>query len=205
MPVTDDEIHDKYLERAIREINALTHDVQTCSHCPRGSAMPIVGSGHPQADVMLLKHHASREEVEEGVAFYGRSGGAVLKSLKRLGIDPTTIYGTLCVKCPVDLDEHPQWLAGGACVARVAEEIAIVQPRIIVVMGSDALAVLNGLDLPLAEPVLDAPGVLQRLTPSCRVLVTPSIDDALDELEAKQAFWTAFRELGAWHDALPPY
>ena len=28
---------------------------------------------------------------------------------------------------------------------------------------------------------------------------------ALDELTAKQAFWTAFRELGAWHDRLPPY
>ncbi len=40
-------------------------------------------------------------EIEEGVAFYGRSGSALMKSFKRLGIDPLTVYGTLCVKCPV--------------------------------------------------------------------------------------------------------
>ena len=72
-----------------------------------------------------------------------------MKSLKRLGVDPLAVYGTLCVKCPVG----DAALADPACVARVAEEIAIVQPRIIVVMGEDALGVLNDLELPLARPV----------------------------------------------------
>lgn len=202
MHATDDEIHEKYLERAIREINSLTHDLHACEGCPRGEALPVIGSGHPQADIFLLKHHASRAEIEEGVAFYGRGGTAVLKSLRRLGIDPSTIYGTLCVKCPL---EDPTAVADEACVRRVVEELAIVQPRIVVVMGADALQVLNGLQVPLAEPLEDLPGVLQRFTPSCQALVTPSIDGALDELEAKQAFWTAFRELGRWHEALPPY
>ncbi len=40
-------------------------------------------------------------------------------------------------------------MADPACVARVVEELAIVQPKIIVVMGDDALAVLNELDIPL--------------------------------------------------------
>src|SRR5262249_58414547 len=34
MPATDDEIREKYLERAIRELNALTREVQACEHCP---------------------------------------------------------------------------------------------------------------------------------------------------------------------------
>ena len=101
MPQTDDEIREKYLERAIRELNALTRDLQGCSHCPRGNLMPVLGSGHPQADVFLLKFAPVVSEVEEGVAFYGRSGSALMKSLKRLGIDPLAVYGTLCVKCPV--------------------------------------------------------------------------------------------------------
>ena len=45
MPATDDEIQEKYLERAIRELNQLTHRLQECSHCPRGSLMPVLGSG----------------------------------------------------------------------------------------------------------------------------------------------------------------
>ena len=47
MPATDDEIREKYLERAIRELNQLTHELQDCPHCPRGKLMPVLGSGHP--------------------------------------------------------------------------------------------------------------------------------------------------------------
>lgn len=201
MPTTDDEIKEKYLERAIRELNRLTRDLQDCRSCPRGNMMPVLGSGHPQADVMLLKHSASAAEIEEGVAFYGRSGNAITKSLKRLGIEPIVVYGTLCVKCPVG-DESA---VAGACVGRVAEEIAIVQPRCIVVMGEPALDVLNQLDVPMASPVAANPGEIQSLTPSVELIYTPDIDLALDAEDAKREFWRAFKLLGRWYDDLPPY
>src|SRR5207244_2312716 len=138
-PATDDEIRERYLERAIRELNTLSREIQGCTLCPRGNLIPVLGSGHPQADIVLLKYAPRPAEVEEGVAFYGRAGNAIMKSLRRLGIDPLAVYGTLCVKCPVS---DPA-LADPACVARLVAELAIVQPRIVVVMGPDALAVLN--------------------------------------------------------------
>jgi uracil-DNA glycosylase family 4 len=201
VPITDDEIQEKYLERAIRELNQLTHRLQECSHCPRGNLMPVLGSGHPQADVMLLKFAPTAAEVEEGVAFYGRSGNALMKSFKRLGIDPLTVYGTLCVKCPVS---DPA-LAAGECVERVVEEIAIVQPRCIVVMGERALETLNDLDVPLARPLAATSGEIQRLTPSIDALYVPDIDGSLDSESAKREFWSAFRSLGDWYAELPPY
>ena len=201
MPATDDEIREKYLERAIREINALTRELQSCRHCPRGNLMPVLGSGHPQADILLLKYAPVASEVEEGVAFYGRSGTALMKSLKRLSIDPLAVYGTLCVKCPV----ADPTLADPACIVRVVDEIAIVQPKIVVVMGDDARQTLNDLDIPLARPVGPKPGVVQPLTPACEALVVPNIDEALDEEAAKRAFWSAFRVLGEWYAELPPY
>ncbi|WP_241004269.1 uracil-DNA glycosylase family protein [Conexibacter sp. SYSU D00693] len=201
MPATDDEIREKYLERAIRELNALTRELQECRACPRGSLMPVLGSGHPQADVFLLKHAPQPSEVEEGVAFYGRAGTALMKSLKRLGIDPLAVYGTLCAKCPVG---DPS-LADDGCVRRVADELAIVQPKVVVVMGEDALAVLNDLDVPLSREVAPTPGVIQGFTPSIDAIWTPDIDASLDEESAKRAFWSAFRVLGAWYDELPPY
>ena len=148
MPATDDEIREKYLERAIRELNLLTRDIQACEHCPRGALMPVLGSGHPQADIMLLKYAPRPSEIEEGVAFYGRSGSALMKSLRRLQIDPLAVYGTLFVKCPV----ADTSLADPACLARVAEEIAIVSPKIIVTMGEDALSALDELDAPARPP-----------------------------------------------------
>jgi uracil-DNA glycosylase len=201
MPATDDEIREKYLERAIRELNAFTRELQACPHCPRGNLMPVLGSGHPQADVFLLKHAARPAEIEEGVAFYGRSGSALMKSLRRLSIDPLCVYGTLCVKCPVG---DPA-VADPACIARVVEELAIVQPRIVVAMGEEALAVLNELDVPLAREVTPEPGVIQELTPSIDALFVPNIDDALDDEPSKRAFWSSFRMLGQWYSELPPY
>jgi uracil-DNA glycosylase family 4 len=201
MPATDDEIREKYLERAIRELNSLTRELQACEHCPRGNLMPVLGSGHPQADVFLLKYSARPAEVEEGVAFYGRAGNALMKSLKRLSIDPLAVYGTLAVKCPV---ADPS-LADPACVARLLEELAIVEPKIVVVMGEDALRVLNDLDVPLGRTLEPRPGALQQLTPAIDALFVPNIDEALDDEESKRAFWSAFKVLGQWYADLPPY
>src|SRR5436305_4842387 len=194
MPATDDEIREKYIERAIRELNAFTRELQSGPHCPRGQLMPVLGSGHPQADILLVKHSARPAEVEEGVAFYGRTGNALMKSLKRLQIDPLAVYGTLCVKCPV---ADPA-MADPSCIARLTEELAIVAPKIVVVMGEDALAVLNELDMPLRRPLAARPGELQRFSPSIEALYVPNIDDALDEEAAKRQFWSAFRALGQW-------
>jgi uracil-DNA glycosylase len=201
MPATDDQIREKYLERAIRELNTLTRELQACPRCPRGNVMPVLGSGHPQADVMLLKYAPRPSEVEEGVAFYGRAGGALMKSLKRLAIDPLAVYGTLCVKCPV---ADPS-LADRACMSRVIEEIAIVQPRIIVVMGADALVALGDMDIPLARELQPRYGEIQQLTATIDALYVPNIDDSLDEQATKREFWTAFRVLGDWYAAQPPY
>jgi uracil-DNA glycosylase len=201
VPATDDEIREKYLERAIRELNTLTRELQSCDLCPRGSLMPVLGSGHPQADIFLVKFAPRPAEVEEGVAFYGRAGSALIKSFRRLGIDPLAVYGTLCAKCPV---ADPA-LADPACVARLVEELAIVQPKIVVVMGDDARATLNELDIPLARRIEPRLGELQRLTPSMEALYVPNIDEALDDERAKREFWNAFRVLGEWYGALPPY
>ena len=201
MPATDDEIKEKYLERAIRELNQLTREVQGCDLCPRGNLMPVLGSGHPQADIFLLKYTPAPAEIDEGVAFYGRAGGALMKSFKRLGIDPLTVYGTVFVKCPVADTE----LSAPECRARVLEELAIVQPRMVVVMGEEALEELNDMGVPLAAEVLAEPGKVQKLTPSCDALYAPDIDKALNDESAKRGFWRAFRSLGEWYEDFPPY
>ena len=201
MPTTEDEIREKYLERAIRELNTFTRELQACPRCPRGNLTPVLGSGHPQADIMLLKHAPMPSEIEEGVAFYGRSGTALMKAMQRLDLDPLLVYGTLCIKCPVP----DTTLADPGCIARLVEEIAIVGPKMIVVMGFEALETLNELALPLAAILTDRVGEIQTLTPSIEALYVPNIDESLDEETAKREFWRAFRRLGDWYADLPPW
>jgi uracil-DNA glycosylase len=80
-----------------------------------------------------------------------------------------------------------------------------VQPKIVVVMGEEALGVINELGIPLAQELTATPGEVQAFTPAIEALYVPNIDDALDEESAKREFWTAFRVLGQWWADLPPY
>jgi len=192
--VTTDEIYDRYLKKAIAEINQLWTEMAQAGHETR---LPVVGSGHPLADVFMLKHRPGPAELQEGVAFYGRAGQAILKSLQRLRVDPLAIYGTNCLKFGDETEEEARpWLE---------RELHIVQPKLVVVMGDEALAFLNALDFPLSRPVEPAVGDLQHFTPTVEALVVPDIDASLDEQPAKTRFWNAFKALGPWWAELPPY
>jgi uracil-DNA glycosylase family 4 len=188
-----DEIYEKYLQKAIVEINDLAHEVAQAG----GARVPVVGSGHPLADVMLLKYRPQAAEVQEGVAFYGRAGQAILKSLQRLHVDPMAVYGTNCLKFADGTDDESRPF--------LTRELHIVQPKLIVAMGENTVEYLNSIEFPLADKVEDKPGELQRFTPTVQVLVVPDIDTALDEAPAKTKFWNAFKPLGQWWAELPPY
>jgi hypothetical protein len=81
----------------------------------------------------------------------------------------------------------------------------VVQPKLVVAMGQDARACLNSLQFPLATPLEDGPGEIQRFTPTIEALLTPDVDESLDEQPAKRAFWDAFKAIGPWWSEQPPY
>jgi uracil-DNA glycosylase family 4 len=188
-----DEIYEKYLQKAIVESNDLAHEIGQIG----AGRVPVIGSGHPLADVMLLKYQPQPSEVQEGVAFFGRAGEAILKSLRRLHVDPMAVYGTNCLKFTDASEEESR--------AFLARELHIVQPKLIVAMGDASVEFLNTLEFPLADRVEYRPGELQRFTATTQALVVPDIDASLDEAPAKTQFWNAFKPLGAWWAELPPY
>jgi uracil-DNA glycosylase family 4 len=192
--VPTDEIAEKYLQKAISEINELGDEIARAA--PDG-AVPVLGSGHPLADILLLKHSPKPPEIQEGVAFFGRSGQAILKSLQRLRVDPMAVYGTNCLKYAGQGEDEARPL--------LARELHIVQPKLVVAMGGEAVAFLNAIDFPLGNAVADEHGAIQRFTPTIEALVVPDIDESLDEQPAKTRFWQAFKALGGWWAELPPY
>jgi uracil-DNA glycosylase len=192
--VPTDEIYEKYLQKAILEINELGDEI---ARAAGGARVPVLGSGHPLADVFLLKWAPQPAEVQEGVAFYGRAGQAILKSLQRLRVDPMAIYGTNCLKfADGDEEESRPFLV---------RELHIVGPKLVVPMGGRAVAFLNSLEFPLADAADPDKDGLQRWTPTIQALVVPDIDESLDEQPAKTRFWNAFKALGPWWAELPPY
>jgi len=191
---SQNDIADRYLKKAIAEMNELGHAIAEAAGPDR---VPVLGSGHPQAEIILLKHAPQASEVSEGVAFFGRAGQAVLRSIQKLRVDPMAIYGTNCVKYEGEEDAEAYEF--------LRRELHVVQPKLVVAMGQDALACLNAAQFPLATTIEERPGELQKLTPTIEALVTPDVDASLDEAPAKRAFWNAFKAIGPWWSELPPY
>ena len=192
--VPTDEIYERYLKKAIAEINELGDELARAGDELR---VPVVGSGHPLADVFLLKYSPQPAEIQEGVAFFGRAGQAVLKSLQRLHVDPLAIYGTNCLKFGTeDPADATAWLT---------RELHIVQPKLVVVMGGRAVAFLNDLRFPLSDAIDPNTEGVQRYTPTIEAIVTPDVDESLDDQQTKTRFWNAFKALGPWWAEQPPY
>jgi uracil-DNA glycosylase family 4 len=191
--LTTDEIYERYLRKAITEINRLSHEIaQAADGAP--TALP---TGHPLANIFLLKYGPQAQELQEGVAFHGRAGNALIKSLQRLHVDPMEVYGTNAVKfAGCDLALAAEWLR---------RELRIVEPKLLVVMGEDALEFVNTAAFPLSSELTSTLGELQRFTPTIEALAVPDIDSSLDEAPAKTAFWNAFKAVGPWWASLPPY
>jgi uracil-DNA glycosylase family 4 len=194
-PDAPDDIQDAYLKRAIAELGALNDEIAAWALHHGASALPVLSSGAPQAEIVMIKWAPGLAERQEGVAFFGRAGSAILKSVQRLGVEPLALYGTLCVKLP-EAGFQPQWLT---------RELQIVMPKLVMPMGDGALEAVNSLKFPGSAPLENTPGAVQNWTPTIEAIVVPDIDQSLDEQSAKRAFWAAFRSLGEWYLAQPPY
>ncbi len=140
--VTTDEIYKRYLDKAIAEILRLEREVAEASQ----GAPVAQPTGHPLGTIFLLKYGPQASELQEGVAFHGRAGHALKRSLERLKVDP--LRGLRH-----ELRQVRGRRARTACRAWLKRELRIVQPRLLVVMGEDSLRFLNEHRVPaLAAP-----------------------------------------------------
>ncbi len=129
-----------------------------------------------------------------------------MKSFKRLSIDPLTVYGTLCVKCPLG---DPSLAEESAGVISPGQGGRGDRDRGATHRGGDGRRGAGGAERPRhpARPTAGAASSA-RFSSSRRTidaLYVPNIDESLDEQDSKRAFWAAFRALGEWYEAQPPY
>ena len=194
LPVPTDDISQRYLEKAIAEINDL--GARDRPGCRLGTARWCLGPA-TRRPTASSSNTAPRREQHEGVAFFGRAAQPVLESLQRLHVDPTAIYG----------DELPQvlgtrtrskpgsgWRARSTSSSRSSSSSwgrcpLVPERRPLSARGRDR----------------ERAGSIQRFTPTIDALLTPDLDASLDEAPAKREFWEAFKAMGSWWSELPPY
>lgn len=137
------------------QLDALREAVRACRKCENLAAsrtQTVFGSGNPQADLMFVGEAPGVDEDRQGEPFVGRAGELLTKIIHAMGLTRDDIYIANVLKCRPDMEpgapgnRPPTAVEMQRCLPYLREQIAIIQPRILVALGKTAMAGLTGRD-----------------------------------------------------------
>jgi uracil-DNA glycosylase len=116
-------------------------EVTRCTKCPlsltRSSAVP--GEGQPDADVVVIGEGPGRNEDLQGRPFVGAAGKQLDALLKGAGLGRDQVYITNVVKCRPPENRRPTGAEADACQPYLNRQLALVRPKVVVLLGDSAL------------------------------------------------------------------
>lgn len=124
--------------------NAQKYD--DCQKCElhRNRIKFVYGEGNPQADMMLIGEGPGSDENKQGRPFVGRAGQLLNKMLTAIHLKREDVYIANIVKCQPPGNRNPLPDEAGQCLPYLQEQIELVQPKLIVLLGKvAALYLLN--------------------------------------------------------------
>jgi len=122
-----------------------------CAHCRRcgladGRQQVVVARGNPEARLMLIGEAPGAQEDAEGLPFVGRSGRLLDQLLAAAGLDTAAdVYICNGVKCRPPNNRKPTAAEMAACRPWLEQQIAAVDPPLIVLLGASALEGVLGI------------------------------------------------------------
>ena len=130
----------------MHKLEIIAKDVKECQKCElcktRTNAVP--GKGRFDADVMFVGEAPGRNEDNHGEPFVGAAGKRLDMILEDTGINREEVYITNIVKCRPPNNRVPSKKEEEACNGFINQEIEIINPKIICVMGNTAYGTLLG-------------------------------------------------------------
>lgn len=130
-----------------KKLDAIQAEVAACRKCALcdGRTQTVFADGSPTADVMFIGEGPGADEDAQGVPFVGKAGQLLTKIIEAMGFDRATeTYICNVVKCRPPENRNPEPDEVAACLPYLRAQIGLVDPRVIVVLGSVALKALFG-------------------------------------------------------------
>lgn len=124
----------------------LEQSIINCQKCKLCKARKniVFGEGNKQADVMFIGEGPGADEDTQGLPFVGRAGQLMNKAFQGLEIDRKEVYITNIVKCRPPNNRVPEEDEAAACLDYLRNQVLLVKPKIIVLLGSTALKNILG-------------------------------------------------------------
>lgn len=117
-----------------------------CEKCKLGSNRTniVFGCGNKQASVMLVGEGPGSEEDIQGIPFVGKAGKLMNMAFEGLAIEREDVYIANVVKCRPPSNRNPEEEEAITCLDYLRNQVLLVQPKIIVLLGSIALKNILG-------------------------------------------------------------
>ncbi len=104
----------------------------------------VIGTGNKNARIMFIGEGPGADEDIQGIPFVGRAGKLMDKAFQGVGIKREEVYIANIVKCRPPNNRNPEYEEADSCKEYLESQIKLVNPEIIILLGSVALKNILG-------------------------------------------------------------
>ncbi len=133
--------------------SSLKEEALTCTACGLDQTRThvVFGVGNQQADIMFIGEAPGAQEDKQGEPFVGRAGQLLTSMLKAIGLQREDVYIANILKCRPQSNRDPKPEEVALCTPFLTQQIALIQPKVIVALGGTSAHYLLNTSSPLGE------------------------------------------------------
>lgn len=141
-------------EEKQRALDALCDEtIGDCTRCrlAEGRTTLVFGVGNPDARLLFIGEAPGRDEDRQGIPFVGRAGQLLTKIIEAMGFTREDVYIANICKCRPPQNRNPQPDEVQACIPFLLAQANIIDPEVIVCLGSVAVQNLLGTEAKISR------------------------------------------------------
>lgn len=119
------------------------NECKKCKLCAQRKNI-VFGTGKKDADIMFIGEGPGADEDTQGLPFVGKAGQLMNKAFQGLGLERDEVYITNIVKCRPPSNRVPEDDEASICLDYLRNQVILVKPKIIVLLGNTALKNILG-------------------------------------------------------------
>jgi DNA polymerase len=131
--------------RAPRALDVIQAEVAACTKCELAKTRTntVFSRGNPKAKLVFIGEAPGADEDAQGLPFVGRAGQLLDKMIQAMGLDPEKdVYVCNIIKCRPPGNRRPEPEETAACIPYLHEQLAGIDPKVIVALGNTAVGTL---------------------------------------------------------------
>lgn len=124
----------------------LENEIKDCSKCKlcNNRTNIVFGTGNKSADLMFIGEGPGADEDIQGIPFVGKAGKLMNQAFHGIGIERDDVYIANIVKCRPPMNRNPEQDEITACLNYLRNQVMLVKPKIVVLLGNVALKTILG-------------------------------------------------------------